>query len=89
MFGARTYASYYANVPRLLRKNIVLPNEFLNTDVKNFFVFVALESEANVTYDYFVDKTTGSFSVYFRKRDGSDWSEYGAVWFNYTVVINH
>ncbi len=89
MLGARTYASYYANVPRLLRKNIVLPNEFLNKDINNFFVFVTLESEANITCDYFVDKTTGSFSIYFRKRDGSSWNENSAVWFNYTVVINH
>lgn len=89
VFGSRTYASYYPNVPRLLRKNIVLPSEFANIDVNNYFVTVTLESEADIARDYFVDKTTGNFSVYFKNRDGSNWSEASAVWFNYIVVINH
>lgn len=89
VFGGRTYAIYNADIPRLLKKNIMLPAPFTNTDVNNYFVSIALESEVDITSDYFVEKFTGGFNIYFKKRDGSNWYENSAIWFNYTVVINH
>lgn len=73
----------------MLRKNIMLPEPFTNTDVNNYFVSIALESEVDITSDYFAQKFTGGFNIYFKKRDGSNWYENSVIWFNYTVVINH
>lgn len=89
LFGARTYATYNPSNPRLALKNIILPDAFRQHDNNNYFVSVAMESEADAAYAVcFVEKHTGAFNVYFRRNDGTDWGINTAVWFSYTVVIN-
>ena len=89
MFGGRTYAIYHADIPRLLKKNIILPAQFANNDVNNYFVSISLQDEVYLYVDYFVQKYNGGFNVYFKSRDGSNWNENHAIWFDYIVLINH
>lgn len=89
LFGARTYATYNPSNPRLALKNIILPDAFRQHDNNNYFVSVAMESEADAAYAVcFVEKHTGAFDVYFRRNDGADWNINTAVWFSYIVVIH-
>ena len=89
LFGGRTYATYNPSNPRLALKTVVLPEAFGRHDSNNYFVSVTMESETDAAYAVsFTEKHTGAFNVYFRRNDGSDWSENTAVWFSYTVVIN-
>ena len=89
LFGGRTYATYNPSNPRLALKTVVLPEASGRHDSNNYFVSVTMESETDAAYAVsFTEKHTGAFNVYFRRNDGSDWSENTAVWFSYTVVIN-
>lgn len=89
IFGGRTYASRNQEQPRLAGKFIKLPDQWANTDINNYFVSVVIQSEADTILDYFTQKITGGFNVFFRYRDGHNFDEQYAVWFDYTVLINH
>ncbi|MCI8938139.1 MAG: hypothetical protein HFI44_15050 [Lachnospiraceae bacterium] len=89
IFGGRTYASRNQDQPRLAGRFISLPLQWANTDVNNYFVSVSIQGEADTILDYFTQKITGGFNVFFRYRDGHNFDEQYAVWFDYTVLINH
>ena len=89
IFGGRAYASRNQGQPRLAGRFISLPAQFANTDINNYFVSISIQGEADTILDYFTQKITGGFNVFFRYRDGHNFEEQYAVWFDYTILINH
>ena len=87
IYMARTYAQYNASNPRLLVAAINLPSG-INAGINQFAVSIEVENEADAAYQHFVQIANNRASVYFRKSDGSSFSDGNVVWFNALIIVN-
>lgn len=87
IYMVRTYARYNESNPRLLVVSVDLPSG-VYAGINQFAVSVEVENEGDAAYDRFVQINSNTASVYFRKRDGSNFSSGDAVWFSAIVVVN-
>ena len=87
IYMVRTYANYSESNPRLLVAAIGLPSG-INAGINQFAVSVEVENEADAAYQHFVQISSNRANVYFRKADGSNFSNGNVVWFNALIIVN-